>query len=59
MSEFSSFAGDSNVAVFEQGDSKSYIIDRPLTTDGVCPFQVSTTDLEAVDKVLTTYSKIL
>jgi hypothetical protein len=55
----SSFGGDGNPAVIERGDSKSHIIDRPITADGVCPFRVSTTDLEAIDDVLTTYSKIL
>jgi hypothetical protein len=59
MNEFSSFAGDGNPAVIERGDLKSHIIDRPITADGVCPFWVSTTDLEAIDDVLTMYSEIL
>jgi hypothetical protein len=59
MSKFSSFVGDGNPAVIERGDSKSHIIDRPITADGVCPFRVSTTNLEAIDDVLTTYSEIL
>jgi hypothetical protein len=59
MSEFLSFAGDGNPAVFERGDSKSHIIDRPITADGVCLFRVSTTDLEAIDNVLTTFSEVL
>ena len=59
MSKFLTFASDPNPTVFEQGDSKSHIVDRPLIADGVYPFWVSTTDLEAVDKVLMTYSKIL
>jgi hypothetical protein len=59
MSEFSSFVGDGNPALLERGDSKSHIIDRPLPAEGVCPFVVSTSDLERIDKVLSTYSDLL
>jgi hypothetical protein len=59
MSKFSSFVGDGNPTVIGRGHSESHIIDRPITVDGVCPFRVSTIDLEAIDDVLTTYSEIL